>query len=319
MKLLDRVRESCSRVSQSSRSVRIHPDGLIRFTDSLQGHSVNAPPPDPTRHLLDQGKDTLAFFLVLDTVNFGSGWFPHLHKPDGLSGYYTIAGALTRWCRQQGVPSPSTLESLSLKQCQQIFGQPDDQGPRTDLMTHFCRALNELGSLISNRYQGQWTGLLSDADGSTDRMVERLFTLPSYQDVATYDGQKVYFLKRAQIAVADLHLAFGGEGYGRFSDLDRLTLFADNLVPHVLRMGGVLEYEQALVHRIEQGELIEAGSSEEIEIRACAVTAVEQMVTHLQQKGHDVNAMALDGLLWHRGQDPVIKAHPRHRTRTLFY
>ncbi len=39
---------------------------------------------------------------------------------------------------------------------------------------------------------------------------------------------------------ADLAAAFRGQGPGRFRDLDRLTLFADNLVPHVLRREGVL-------------------------------------------------------------------------------
>ncbi len=38
------------------------------------------------------------------------------------------------------------------------------------------------------------------------------------------------FYKRAQIVASDLALA----GVARFADLDRLTIFADNLVPHVL-------------------------------------------------------------------------------------
>ena len=36
-------------------------------------------------------------------------------------------------------------------------------------------------------------------------------------------------------------------------DLHRLTLFADNLVPHVLRLDGVLELDDALVARIDAG------------------------------------------------------------------
>ena len=39
------------------------------------------------------------------------------------------------------------------------------------------------------------------------------------------------FYKRAQIVASDLALA----GVAEFDDLDRLTIFADNLVPHVLR------------------------------------------------------------------------------------
>ena len=40
--------------------------------------------------------DIAAYWLTLDAINFGSGWFPTLRKRDGLSGYNTIASALAR-------------------------------------------------------------------------------------------------------------------------------------------------------------------------------------------------------------------------------
>jgi len=71
------------------------------------------------------------------------------------------------------------------------------------------------------------------------------------------------------IAAADLHRA----GVARFADLRALTMFADNLVPHVLRLDGVLAFDPDLVDRIDREELIAHGSPEEVEIRACAVHA----------------------------------------------
>jgi hypothetical protein len=118
-----------------------------------------------------------------------------------------------------------------------------------------------------------------------------------------------------------LALAFDGEGLGRFGDLDRLTIFADNLVPHVLRVDGVLRYDPDLAARIDREELIAAGSEEEVELRAAAVHASELIVRALHRTGHaGVTAMNVDYLLWHRGQNPAYKqAKPRHRTRTVFY
>jgi hypothetical protein len=101
--------------------------------------------------------------------------------------------------------------------------------------------------------------------------------------------------------------------------LDRLTIFADNLVPHVLHMDGMLLYEEGLAARIEAEELIPSGSVEEVEIRACAVHAVERLARELRRSGYNVTAMGLDYLLWNRGQQPYYKARPRHRTRTVFY
>ena len=95
--------------------------------------------------------------------------------------------------------------------------------------------------------------------------------LPHWDDRGRHPatGGEVWFYKRAQLAAADLALA----GLARFADLDRLTLMADNLVPHVLRLDGVLRVEPGLVERIERGELLTAGEPEEVELRAVAVTA----------------------------------------------
>jgi len=90
-------------------------------------------------------------------------------------------------------------------------------------------------------------------------------------------------------------------------------------VPHVLRMDGVLDYEPALLERIEGGELIVPGSPEEIEIRACAVHAVEKIREELASLGRHVTSVDLDYALWNCGQGDEYKARPRHRCRCVFY
>jgi hypothetical protein len=98
-----------------------------------------------------------------------------------------------------------------------------------------------------------------------------------------------------------------------------LTLFADNLVPHVLRCEGVLVYEAGLARRIDAEALLEPGTWEETEIRAVAVEVVERLVAELERLGCPTTAHALDGLLWNAGQAPEIKARPRHRARSTSY
>ena len=98
-----------------------------------------------------------------------------------------------------------------------------------------------------------------------------------------------------------------------------MTIFADNLVPHVLRLDDILIYEESLLGRINNGTLIPTGSAEEIEIRACAVHAVELIKRRMVKSGNRITSPALDNFLWNRGQQPEYKAKPRHRTKCVFY
>ena len=45
--------------------------------------------------------------------------------------------------------------------------------------------------------------------------------------IFVFFSQSVAFLKRAQIFAADVWDRFEGHGYGEFSDIDKLTMFAD--------------------------------------------------------------------------------------------
>lgn len=317
--LLDRVRESCRWVAERAVHVRIDPARLAAVSAALRAELGRAPTLDTTHHFIGQPDETVAFFLTLDAINFGSGYFPHLRKRPGLSGYFTIASALTEHFRAHGPLTASELARLTAEDCARIFGQDLDGGPVGELMGLFAVALNDLGRYLLERFDGRFAGLVEAAEGSAERLARLLQAMPLFRDVASYAGAEVAFFKRAQLAAADLALAFGGEGYGRFGDLDRLTIFADNLVPHVLRIDGVLRYAPGLAARIDAGELIPAGSPEEVEIRACAVHAVELMVQRLRAEGCPATAMRLDYLLWNRGQQPAFKAFPRHRTRTVFY
>ena len=84
----------------------------------------------------------------------------------------------------------------------------------------------------------------------------------------------------------------------------------------MLRIDGVLEFDDDLVRRIDAGTLLEHDSREEVEIRATALHAVELLVeAHPAQ----TTAAALDWVLWTRGAAPRYKAHPRHRARTTAY
>ena len=249
---------------------------------------------------------SVEYAVTFNAVNFGSGWHPHLQKLPGASGNVTLQRRLRERFDRDGPFSAAELSALTPVDCADVFGQ-EMHSPVDELMGLFARSLNDLGDFLTWHVDGSFYALVESAGGSAARMVELLLKMPMYRDVASYREHDIPFLKRAQLTASDI---------GGFDDLDALTLFSDNRVPHVMRLEGVLVVDPDLVARIDAGELLESGGREEVELRACAVHAVELMVEALNGA---VAARDLDYRLWSRGQQSRFKSVPRPRARSIYY
>jgi hypothetical protein len=290
MALSEVVRARSAQIAATARSVRID-------LEALEDLAPGEPPElDPQRHYLEGPQaDVAAYLLVLDTINFGSGWFPTLRKRTGSSGYFTVAWALAdRWRAGAGWTN-AQLRAMRTEEVADTLGQARDH----ELMALYAQALRELGRFLGDR---DALDVVTAANGSAVRMAELLAGgMTMWQDEGFY--------KRAQIAPSDLALG----GVAEFDDLDALTIFADNLVPHVLRCEGVLVYDERLAAHIDAGRRLRPGPQER-EIRACAVHACAAIAQRTGLTERDV-----DNALWYRGQRPEYKARPRHRCRTVYY
>jgi len=313
------IRARAADVSRAARFVRIDARALERLAERLAMDPPAPPVWDVSTHHRGSPRSTLAYVITLDAINFGSGWFPKLRKRDGRSGYFTLAMGLKDRFDAEGPWGARELAELSPSDLARVTGQDVEDPAVVELLALFAASLNDLGEFLERRHAGSFAGLVEAAAGSAERLVRSLAEMTLFRDVSVYDDFEVPFYKRAQITAADLSLAFDGESYGRFEDLAELTAFADNLVPHVLRMEGVLQYRQRLGERIDAGELLDPGSPEEVEIRAVCIHAVEEIVAAIRARGGTTTAQAIDSTLWQRGQRPEIKAHPRHRARCPYY
>lgn len=317
--LFAQIRTATADVARQARSVRLHEELISEYAAALELDGLPIPTYDREHHFFGAPEDTVAFLLALDSVNFGSGYFPQLRKREGLSGYFTIATSLKERWQREGPLTGEILRSLTPEDCLLLFGQQGTPPAIAKLMALYARALNDLGLWLGQHYDDDPLAPIAEAGQSASRLIELVSIMPLFRDVAHYHGREVPLYKRAQLLTADLALVFAEQGPGCLHDLDRLTIFADNLVPHVLYVDGLLHYEPDLILRIARGRLIPAGSPEEVEIRAVAVHAVERIVAALDASGTPATARQLDFLLWNRGQEPTYKALPRHRTRTTNY
>jgi hypothetical protein len=302
------VRQACAWVAERARSARIEEEAIAAYADALPT-VADLVPPDPRTELVSGDRETRAAFTIcLDAINFGSGWWPTIRKRPGLSGYGTIAAGLVERFRAYGAWPVGEMRRLEADRVAFEL----EQDAAHPLMAEFARSLRDVGAHVGDEHGGSFAALADAAGGSSARLATELAGWDSFADACSYDGRLVPFFKRAQLAAADI----ARSGVARFDDLHRLTAFADNLVPHVLRVDGVLTLDPELERRIDAGELLVHGSPEEVELRAAAVQAVELIAA---ARPGQLTSAEIDALLWNRGQEPHYKAIPRPRCRNTAY
>ena len=100
--LFARIREGAAEVTRRARHVRIADEAIEELAALLARERPAQPSLDPAHRGLPDEASTVAFVVTLNAINFGSGWFPHLAKRDGLSGYLSIAAALRERFEREG-------------------------------------------------------------------------------------------------------------------------------------------------------------------------------------------------------------------------
>jgi hypothetical protein len=320
--LPQQVREMAAFVAARADFVRIREERIGAYTADLLKRYPVITSLDAQNHFLSEASPaaTAAFVLALDSVNFGSGYFK-IAKEAGVSLEYSfVAGSLRRAFSESRMNTAEKWLSATAEDMHEIFGVPRGRLRQLDrLMGLFADHLGTTGQYILESYDGDPLNLIDAAQNSAARLTEIVAAWPTFRDVTLYKGAEVPFIKRAQILAADMHLAFEGKAPAAFTDIAELTSFADNMVPHVLRCDGILDYAPELLALIENGEMISPGSAEEAEIRACGIHTVELMKRAAQAEGSKVTAVNIDHILWNRGYEPQIYGQPSHQTMTVWY
>jgi len=187
------------------------------------------------------------------------------------------------------------------------------------LLARRVSVMRETGRVLSEQFGGQCCNLVESVGGSAVQLARALAArFPSFRDVASYRGQPVALLKRAQIMAADLHRAWLDGGWGGLTDMDELTVFADYRLPQLFRHEQMLILDNALAVRIDRGELIESGSPEEVELRAATIRIGDLIYEALADTGVEVPVWRLDYQLWKLARRPDVTT-PHHRTITHYY
>lgn len=317
---------STAPVAEGSRWVRIDGRAVLRFARS---HPNLLPPARPEEKLhctFLPPERFLNYLLVLEALNF-SFWDEEprwrvSHGGGEYDGYWALAAALHRAVSEEGLPlwEARFLAEIEEKQLALMLR---GKGRPPPLLPERAANLREVGRILLERWGGQFANLVAASRGEAVELTRLIAAeFPSFRDEALWRGKRVLFLKRAQICAADLSRLLPGHPLGRLTGLEGLTAFADYKVPQVLRKEGILLPVPDLAERIDRLEPLEAGSGEEVEIRAATIWACEwiaRVMGSLAAPGRPApTAAEVDYLLWSAGQDKS-GLPPYHRTRTIFY
>jgi hypothetical protein len=184
--------------------------------------------------------------------------------------------------------------------------------------------LHQVGKVLAEKYDGHFHNfvrscsprLYDNGHGLVDRLVVEF---PRFDDVSMLDGHEIKFYKLAQLGVWMLYATLHRSGKFKLEDPEKMTAFADYIVPVALRLMGITSYSKELEHAIDTYQLIPRNSRWEIEIRAHCIYAtalLREEVNKLRPANMQVIIPQIDARLWTHFHTTTW---PHHLTKTIMY
>lgn len=180
--------------------------------------------------------------------------------------------------------------------------------------------LHEVGPVLAEKYDGRFhkfvqscsPRLYDNGNGLIERMVKEF---PRFNDVSLLDGHEIKFYKLAQLGI---WMVYASRNF-RLDDPEKMTAFADYIVPLALRLHGITRYSERLEHTIQSQQLIPRDSRWEIEIRAHCIYATALLceeVNKLRPRDKQVIIPQIDARFWTHYH---TTSWPHHLTQTIMY
>lgn len=183
---------------------------------------------------------------------------------------------------------------------------------------------HQVGKVLAERYDGRFhvfvqscsPKLYDNGNGLVDRLVKEF---PRFNDVSMLDGHEIKFYKLAQLGIWMLYATLHPTGRFRLDDPQKMTAFADYIVPVALRLHGITSYSEKLEQAIHSHQLVPRDSRWEIEIRAHCIYAtavLTEQINKLRPSDKQVIIPQIDARFWTHFHTTTW---PHHLTQTIMY
>ena len=318
---MNEILETTKYVVDNSEHVSINYDALIKistgFKEQKMSHWLEDSPID-FNNLTDEQK--LNFILVFSAISFSYWGMPKWtveYEGKQIDGSYGLMIALSR-ALKEGISVLDLHYLANLKK--EDFEHILRANTPIPLFKERLKILNEIGTVLVQKYNADFASFIKKGDKDINILRRLIISeMPSFHDSVEYKDKKIYFHKRVQVLISDVHQVFHGKGLGEFKNSHELTAGADYKLPQILRKFGVLEYSEELAEKIDNKIPLEAGSEEETEIRANTIWAIEMIKDELNKHGKICSSMEVNDHLWNLTQIKREDDKPYHLVRTSAY
>jgi hypothetical protein len=303
------ILDTLAPVIEGARHVQFHDDKVRAVADWMAYEEL--PWPDFRSPLTPQGDDpvTMDFTFLTSTINFAFTDFEShtIFKAQYAGGeHWDSLGmeACLKRAYDEGIPilDGSWLAAVSREELDRVF----TGNIRIPMLDERVAIFHEVGNVLKDKYDGRFhnfvksgpSRLYADGEGLLERL---LAEFPSFRDTSLYRGARIAFQKRAQLLWWQLHARFQREGFFAIEDPEKLTVFADYIVPVAFRLFGMVSYTPELERVINERRVIPADSEEEIEIRAFTIWGGHRLTEEInKRRPADLQVIdpVVDGRLW---------------------
>lgn len=317
------ILNSIKPVVEKSKHVRINQKAILKFAKTVTAKDFDKSEYN-SETIIENGseEEQVAYSIVYNSLNFcywGQPKWTITINGENYDGSFGMLRALKRGLEKgHQLLDSNYLASLPEEDLRNTFAGNTE----IPLFSERLRLLRNLGQIVTKKFNSSFLNIVKRGKFDSIKIVETLAkNFPKiFDDTASYHGQKVVFHKRAQLVPAHLvDLEKLGLISEKITNYDQLTAFADYKVPQILRKFNIVEYDKELANKIDKLIEIPAGSSEEIEIRANTIWAIELATKLLKEKFPQINAAKVDGIFWFKGQIKSPDDKPYHRTKTIWY
>jgi hypothetical protein len=271
--------------------------------------------------------EAIDFILVADSIDTAFTDFAHHQKfqVDYAGQHWSDSEAefaCLKRAMDQGTPilDGKFLAKITRTELDKIFSGNIEM----PMLDEKLAVLHDVGKVLSEKYDGHFHNfvhscsprLYDNGNGLIDRVVKEF---PRFNDVSVLDGHEIKFYKLAQLGIWMLYSTLHSSGKFRLEDPEKMTAFADYIVPVALRLMGITSYSKQLEHAINTYQLIPRDSRWEIELRAHCIygtALLREEINKLRPAESQVIIPQIDARLWTHYHTTTW---PHHLTETIMY